>query len=94
MPYNQTLVPDNSRVDSSVTYGQGARAITPGAGDQLDPAGNYYKYIVAATSGDVTFVTYKGDDASPITMTCPAGYIIPHVRRVTVATGTVHGWFD
>jgi hypothetical protein len=95
MPFSAPLVPLTSADARDNSFAANAALITPGAGDQLDPAGKYYKYFVAATGGDVTFRTYKGADATALTMTVSAGMILPgRIRRITAATATVHGWFD
>ena len=95
MPFSASLVPLTSADARDGSYSANAALITPGAGDQLDPSGQYYKYFVAATGGSVTFTTYKGADGTTLTMTVADGMILPgRIRRITAADGTIHGWFD
>ena len=95
MPFSAPLVPLTSADARDNSFAANAALITPGVGDQLDPAGQYFKYFVAATGGSVTFTTYKGADATTLTMTVSDGMILPgRIRRITAATATVHGWFD
>jgi len=96
MPFNFSLQPAGTQNDRPDLWGKQAVLIAPGAGDQLDASGKYFKYFTIAASGDVTFVPYSNADASPITMTgLPAGVTLPgRIRRITAATATVHGWSD
>ena len=91
MPYDQSKNRYNTASDD--TYGGAIYTLTPGATDQLDADGNYYKYVVALTSGDVTVLGYRNlDGDTPVTFTLSAGSIVPlRVRRVTAATATVGG---
>lgn len=95
MPYTAQNAPLGGQDSNNITIGAVATVITPGAGDQLDAAGKYFKYICAASDGDVTFVPYKNADGSTLTMAVTAGMILPgRIRRVTAATATLHGWSD
>ena len=95
MPFSATLAPltaSDSRFDA---FSASCRLITPGAGDQTAPGGQYFKYFVASTAGNVTFLPYKDTDGENLTMTVTAGMVLPgRIRRITAATATVHGWFD
>lgn len=95
MPYDTDLRPPYSQLDAN-NYGERAYVITPGAADQLDATGNYFKYMTAATSGDVTFLGFRNaDDDTALTMTVQAGQILPgRIRRVTASTASLHGWSD
>lgn len=94
MPYVANNRPPFTDLETGA-YAECCETITPGAADQVDPGGNYYKYLTAATGGDVTFVPYQGDDGTTFTMTLAGGQVLPgRVRRVTAATATVLGWFD
>lgn len=93
MPFDKNKVPPFMQ-DARDSYSMRCAEITPGASDQVDPTGKYYKYFVAATPGDVTFVAMRDGDADTRTMTLAAGQVLPgRVRRITAATATVHGWF-
>lgn len=94
MPYSEENRPSLLTVESE-SYSERCETITPGAADQTDPSGHYYKYIVAATDGEVTFVPYRNADNATLTMTVQAGYLMPgRIRRVTASTATMHGWYD
>ena len=91
MPYDATKNRYNTSDDEA--FGGAIFPITPGATDQLDASGNYYKYIVALTDTDVTVLGYKNaDNDTAQTFSLTAGAIVPlRVRRVTASTGTVAG---
>lgn len=93
MPYDPDKRPAYIHADAT-TYATRCNVITPGPEDQL-ANGFYYKYFVAATDGDVTFVALEDDDSATRTVTLSAGQPISgRVRRVTAATATLHGWYD
>lgn len=94
MAYDKTKNPAMTVSDPN-TFSARCDTITPGAGDQTDGAGRYYKYFTAGTAGDVTFVAYADADGATRTMTVAAGQVLPgRIRRVTVSTATLLGWFD
>ena len=95
MPFSAALAPLTAQDSRDNSFSANAALITPGAGDQLAPGGQYFKYFVAASSGDVTFVTYRGADNVTLTLPVTAGAILPgRIRRITASTATLHGWFD
>lgn len=93
MPYDPDLRP--AYFDSGpITYAGRCDVITPDTSDQL-ANGFYYKYFVAATAGDVTFLALEDGDGKTRTMTVQAGMVLPgRIRRITAATATIHGWYD
>lgn len=94
MPFDKSKEPPFTR-ELDDTFGNNCSAITPGATDQVAPNGSYFKYMIAATAGDVTVVPYAGPDATTHTITMAAGQVIPlRVRRVTASTATLLGVFD
>lgn len=94
MPFDKSKEPPYTR-EMEDTLGNDCRAITPGAGDQVAPNGSYFKYVIAATDGDVTVVPFAGPDGTTHTITMAAGNVIPlRVRRVTASTATCIGAFD
>jgi hypothetical protein len=95
MPFDKKLVPPFADREAEDTYGNNCRLITPGAGDQLDPAGRYYKYFTAVSDGDVTFTPYSGADGETYVQALVGGQVLQgRVRRITAAAGGVLGWFD
>ena len=95
MPYSIANESSSTADLSPSMFGKLCQTITPGAGDQLDANGKYFKYFVAATDGDVTFTSFRGTDGATQAMTVSAGMILPgRIRRITASTATIHGWSD
>lgn len=91
MPYDATKNRYNVSADDA--FGGAVYPITPGATDQLDDDGHYFKYVATKTAGDVSVLGYHNADGDTAqTFAMGAGQIIPlRVRRVTAATATVVG---
>ena len=95
MPYSIANEASSTADLAPSMFGKLCQAITPGASDQVDANGKYFKYFVAATGGDVTFTPFRGTDGATFTMTVSAGMILPgRIRRITASTATIHGWSD
>lgn len=98
MPYDRSLEPPYVG-EENATFGNRCKAITASDSvDAVDTSGRYFKYITAATAGNVSVLGYTNEDGdAPVVYTMSAGMIIPgRIRRVlsTGTTATVVGWSD
>jgi len=100
MPFSERLVPQGAKTASLDTFGQKVYPITPSdSADVVNPVnGEYFKYIVAKGTGDVSVLGYGNlDGDTPQVITVAAGQVLPgRIRRVlsTGTTAAVCGWSD
>lgn len=100
MPYDRSLVTRNAAEEYPDTFGSRCWPVTPSnSADIVDPVtGNYAKYFVAKTAGDVSVLGYENDDGDTAqVITVQAGQVVyGRVRRImsTGTTATLTGWSD
>lgn len=94
MPFDRTKVTYSTSADHA--FGSAIYPITPDDNaDQLDDQGNYFKYVVTKTAGNIAVLGYENDDGDAAQIfSLGAGQFVPvRVRRVLAAgtTATVAG---
>jgi len=95
MPYDESLKPASLLEANTHSYSPKAMTLTPGATDQTEPSGAYFKYMTAAAAGTFVVVPMENDDADTVSLALQGGQVFPgQIRRVVSASAGVIGWYD